>query len=148
DMVQRALDHRFRGRIPVLIEQMLFKRSGIHADSNRNAALLASLDNRFDLLAAADVAGIDSNLVDAVLDRGERKTVIEMNVRNERDMNPLLNLSDGVRGFLIVNSDAHDLAAGLFQPKNLGDRRLDIGRLRRAHALDNDFIASADRQAA
>jgi hypothetical protein len=37
------------------------------------------------------------------------------------------------------------LATRFFEPFDLGDRRLDIGSFRRAHALKDDLVIAADR---
>ncbi len=73
DMVERALHHRLRRRVPVLLKQMVLQRTSVDSDADRDAAFLACLDDGFHLLPLADVAGIDPDLVDAVLNRRERQ---------------------------------------------------------------------------
>ena len=46
------------------------------------------------------------------------------------------------------HGDAHDLAAGVDEAPDLGERGVDVVRLRRRHRLDGDGRAAADRDAA
>lgn len=106
------------------------------------------MDDGFDFVTAANIARIDADLVDAVLNRLQRQTIVEMNIRDKRYRDLLLDLLDRFRGFFIVHRDAHDLASRFFQPVNLGYSRLNVRRLRGAHALNDDVIASANRNVA
>ncbi|CDN42671.1 hypothetical protein BN871_BS_00280 [Paenibacillus sp. P22] len=146
DMEERALYHRFGSRIAVLLQQMVFQGTCVDTDPNRNALVLAGFDDRFDFLAAADVAGIDADLVHPVLDRQQGKPIIEVNVGDERNMDAALDLLDRFRRFLVVDRNPDDLAAGFLQTEYLRYRRFHIRGLGRAHALDDDFVAAPDRQ--
>ena len=50
----------------------------------------------------------------------------------------------GLDVFLLGDGDADDLAAGLFQPVDLGERLLDVEGVGRRHRLDPDRVVAAD----
>ncbi|MNW61208.1 hypothetical protein D3C74_392480 [compost metagenome] len=145
-MEQSALHHRFRGRITVFLKQMVLQRAGVYPDPNRDAAFLTSFNNGLNLLSAADVARINPDLVDAVFDCQQRQLVVEVNVRNQRDMNPFLDFLDRRSRFLIVHRHAYQLATRFLQPEDFRDCRFNVRCFRRTHALNDNFVAAADRQ--
>ncbi|GMA58465.1 hypothetical protein GCM10025858_29680 [Alicyclobacillus sacchari] len=89
---------------------MLFERSGVYTDPNRNPSLFASFDDFFDLLALTDVPRIDPHLVDAVANSFKGETVIKMDIGDERNVNLPLNLLNGFRSIARVDSDPDNLA--------------------------------------
>jgi len=64
--------------------------------------------------------------------------VMEMDVCNERDMNLLLNFSDGPGGFLIDHSDPDDFAARPLETTDLGDGLSYVTCIRLCHGLDGN----------
>lgn len=79
------------------------------------------------------LTGVDANFVRAARRRFDGETVVEMNVRDERDGDILLNFTQRVRGLHIRHRDAHDLAARLFERVDLRDGGLGILSVRVAH---------------
>lgn len=86
---------------------MSLQGAGVNADPDWNAFLFTGFDYCLYLVAAADIAGINPHLVDAVLNRQQRQLVVEMNIRYERNMNLLLDLFDRRSRFLIVDGYAY-----------------------------------------
>ena len=67
-MAQPAFDHALGRRAVVFLQQIFFQRPGVDADANRNFALGRGVDHFFDIFARADVAGIETQTIDALLD--------------------------------------------------------------------------------
>ncbi|MNV92120.1 hypothetical protein D3C71_1866740 [compost metagenome] len=65
-MIKGAFHHGIRCRIAVLIQQMALQGAGIYPNPDRDALLLAGLDDGLHLFAFADIAGIDADLVHPV----------------------------------------------------------------------------------
>ena len=55
-----------------------------------------------------------------------------------------LDLAEHGGVFRLGHGDADQLAAGLFEPMDLGDGRLDVVGIGRGHRLDDDGIIAAD----
>ena len=147
-MSERALDERLGRHAAIFCEQLLFKRAAVHADADGNLVFTAGVYDRLDAVISPDVAGVDANFVRAARRRFDGETVVEMNVRDERDGDILLNFAQRVRGLHIRHRDAHDLAARLFERVDLRDGGLGILSVRVAHRLDRDRRAAADSDAA
>ena len=71
----------------IFLQQIFFQRTGVDADTDRNLALRSRFDDFFDIFARADVAGIEAQTVDALLDGDQRQLVIEMDVGDQRNAN-------------------------------------------------------------
>src|SRR5512135_3381932 len=108
-MAKGALNDRLGGGMPVLLEQMLFKRARVHADANRDAPVLAGADDFGDLVLPADVAGIDPEAVNALLYRRKRQTVIKVDVGNERHSRAVSDRAERSRGVFVRHGEPHDL---------------------------------------
>ena len=81
-MIKRAVAERLRSGVTVLREDLLFERTGIYADSDRDSALTAGVGDRLYPVVGADVAGVDADFINS---RGaclESQFVIEMYVRD------------------------------------------------------------------
>src|SRR5687767_7518286 len=63
-MAHAALDHRFRRRRAVLLEQIFLKRTAVHADSDRHLSRFSGPDDLADAIDRPDVSRIDSKFVD------------------------------------------------------------------------------------
>ena len=61
---------------------------------------------------------------------------------------PVADVRDGGRGLVAIDRDADDFRAGAGERRDLRHRRVDIGRVRVGHRLDDDRGAAADRDAA
>ena len=58
------------------------------------------------------------------------------------------DLRDGGRRRLVVDGDPDQLRSGMGQPGNLDRGRVDVGRVRVRHRLDDDRVGAADEDAA
>src|SRR5262249_1079258 len=75
---------------------------------------------------APDVAGIDADLVDRVIEGSQRHLVIKMDIANEWNVNALLDLAQDSRILRLRHGDTDDLAAGLLHAADLGDGRFEV----------------------
>src|SRR2546428_12955588 len=71
-----------------------------------------------------------------------------MDVRDDRQDRATNDLLEGLAGALVGHGDASDLAAAFLELLDLPDRRVNVVRQGRAHRLDRDRRAAADRRAA
>src|SRR5262244_2950482 len=78
DMTQGRFNHCLGRRSAVLLEQILFKRSAVHANSNRNSLGLRCPNNFANPFVRANVAGIESQLVDSSLESHKREFIVKM----------------------------------------------------------------------
>ena len=97
------------------------------------------------LFPSPDVSRIETDLIDPVLDRCDRETVVEMDVRNDRNAHGSPDRLDRLRAIHIVNSKADDVASGLFERQDLRDRAFRILRVGVGHGLNQDGIPVPDR---
>ena len=105
------------------------------------------------LVLEADIAGIDAVFGEsfgASRILGEQRVAVIVEVADQRrvhaqDVEPLADVRHGRRGLGAVDGDAHELGAGARQRRDLGGRRLDIGRVGIGHRLDDDGRIAAER---
>ena len=93
------------------------------------------------------VARVVADLVDHRRDVGGQAIVL-LEIAGEIGLGPLADLGQGLGVGLGIDRHANDVGPGLDQVLDLGDRRVDVGRLRGTHALNGDGIAGADRKGA
>ena len=86
--------------------------------------------------------------MDARLRRGEGQTIVEMDVRDDRDRRRLDDLRQGVGGLLVRHGETDDLAAGGIEALDLVDGGLRVGGAGVAHRLHRNGGAAADEHAA
>ena len=104
----------------------------------------SGLDHFFDIFARADVAGVEAQAVDALLDGDQRQFVIEMDVGDQRDANFFLDLAELLGRFAHRHGTADDFAAGRFQGPDLLHRGAHVAGVGLGHRLDRDRRIAAD----
>src|SRR5262249_34552894 len=124
--------------------QLALQAAGVDADAHWQALRLGLADDLAVAVIAADVAGVDADLVDRVVHGGQGHLVIEVDVADEGDLDAATDLAEDGGVLRLGHGDTHDFATGLFQAVNLGDRRLDIIGIGRGHRLDPNRVAAAD----
>ena len=144
-MIQRTLHHSFRCRRAVFFQNMLFNRTRVDADANRNVLCPARLRNRLDALFRADIARIDTNGADASLGRGECQPIIKMNIRDDRNRRMRTDGFHRLCGSHIRYRTANNMTACGRQPLNLRQRCLCIARIGIGHRLHGNRCSAADR---
>src|SRR5207302_7518173 len=126
DVAEGALDHRRRAGVAVLLDQLALQATGVDADAHGQALVLGLADDLAVAVVAADVAGVDADLVDGVVHRRQGHLVVEVDVADERnlDLPPDLAQHGGVFG--LGHGDADDLAAGFFEAADFGEDGVEL----------------------
>ncbi|MCY1405881.1 hypothetical protein D9M71_211320 [compost metagenome] len=138
DMAHGRLEQGFGGRFAVFLLQVLFQRSCVHPDANRDVLVAGSVDHRLDAILAADVAGVDAQAIDAQLSHAQGDLVVEVDIRHQRHLDLLLDLAKGFRGIHVRHGNPHDVGAGLFQAANLRNGSGDVQGVGVGHALHSN----------
>ena len=140
----------------VACRERIFERTGVHADADGNARLAGSVYDGVDALGRADVAGIDAERRGTAMRGADGDLVVEVDVRDDGQWAHGGHLLEIRQRRTVGDSDAHDLASGVFQAQDLIEvaarvqmRALtlvdhgDVG-----HRLDDDGRPSPDRDGA
>ena len=143
-MLQCRFYESFRRDAAVLCQKALVQRACIDADADRYAARLRRLSDAAHVLRSADIAGIEPERVNALLDGLKRQAIVKMDVGDERHRRLCLDPADVRRRFLVGYGEAHDVAACSRERLDLANCRLCILRLRIRHGLHGDGSAAAD----
>src|SRR6185503_10208240 len=148
DLLERLDDERL-GRVLARERlEVLRQRAGVGADPHGDPGVLCGSHDLLGLVRPADVAGVDTDGVDAGVDRVEGERGVEVDVGDHRDRREADDQGQRPRVLLLRDGDAHDLAAGGGERGDLRRRGLDVVGLREGHGLDDDRRAAADRDAA
>ena len=143
DLIQGTLHQSFRSDTAVFFHEILLQGAAVDSDADGNITLFCAFDDSFDLVAPADIAGVDPDFVGAVFHGHNGHSVVKVNVRDKRDMNPLFNLTDRSGSFFGGAGAADDLTARLLKPKGLFHCGFDIFSGCICHGLDQDGISAA-----
>ena len=147
-MTHGAVHQCLGGDAAVSGQQVFFQRPAVDADADGDAPLPAGIRHGPHPLLAADVAGVDADLVDAALRAQQRQLVVEMDVRHQRDVDTRLDGRDGPGRLLRGDRHADDLTPRLLQPQDLLHRGVHVLRGGIAHGLDAYRRAAAHGHAA
>ena len=128
----------------VLFLQILFEGTGVHADTDRDVMCSGAGNKFLNPFPSADIAGIEPDLVDPVLDRRDCETVVKMDIGNDRNVHGPPDRLDRLRAIHIVNSKADDVASCPFKRQDLRDGAFNILRVGVGHGLDQDGIPVPD----
>ncbi len=144
-------DHRLWTRVSILVDQVLLEASRIDSDPHRYSLVACPADDLLESLFAADISWVDSDLVNGWAARGrdgvdacERHPVVVVDVGDQRNLDPIANQLDGFDVLFLGHGHADNLAAGLFEPMNLGQRCLGVEGIGGGHRLDPDRLIAAD----
>jgi hypothetical protein len=143
DVPERALDHRLGG-VPQALLEVARERSHVDADPDRRPALQREFDDFLGLVRIGDVPGVQSQLGDAGIDRGEGHAVIEVDVGDDRHRRALHDVRQARGVARVLTGDADDLAAGHREAVHLLQRLFIVGSIGRRHRLHGDRMAAAD----
>ena len=143
-MALGALHHGLRAGVAVLFDEPGLQTAGVDADADGDAPFPAGLRHRLHVLRAADVAGVDADLVNAPLRHRQGQPVVKMNIRHQGDADLLLDFGDGLGGAHIRDGQADNVRPRHLHGLDLGHRGLHVPGLGVAHGLDGDRGAAAD----
>src|SRR5699024_10476179 len=144
DVVEGAFHHGLGHRRAVLGQDVLFQAAAVDPDADGDAPRPAGPHHLFDPVVAADVAGVDPDLVHPDRRAGQCRTVIKMDVRYDGYIYRLLDRLDagGVGGGGAGHTQ--DLAAGGRAPPGLLHIALDVLHRDVEHGLHRDGVGPAD----
>ena len=112
DLHPRRLDERLGGGAAEALVEIRVQRSGVHADADRDAAVLGLGRDELDLLRLAQVARVEAQALHAGLERGERHLEVEVDVGDDRHRRAGHDVGQPLGGLLLVAGAAHDVGAG------------------------------------
>ena len=144
DAPHGALRHGFGGDAAVLLEQVEFDGAGVDADPDGDLMSLTGVGHEPDFVFPTDVAGVDTDLVDARLDGGEGEFIVHLDVRDDGHPDVLFQCFDGLDVFHARDRKADELAARGRQFSRLEDVRFNVALGRIEHGLDDDGCVSAE----
>jgi len=137
DVPEGAFHERGCMRSAMLGQKIPFERSRIDADADGNARLPGRLRNPADFVPR-QVARIDPNRVDPLMDGREGKPVLEMDIGDQRKPAGLPDRPKRLGGLRIRHGDPDDFATGACQAADLANRFPDVARVGIRHGLDDD----------
>ena len=140
-------------RIELVLDRRI-DRPAVDADSNRAVVGRCGLDNELDfilpslgLLMVIKMPWVVPNLVDMRSDL-RHEPIIFLQVDRKVRLGLLSDLGQGDRILVAVDRYTHDVGTGSLQVVYQTDRRWNIGRMGRSHALDRDRVPRSDRDRA
>ena len=147
-MSERAFHQRLRRGVAVFFQKTRFQTAAVHADANGNVPRAAGLDHGPHPLFPADVAGVDADLGRAVFRRADGKTVIKVDIRDQRQRGRSADGSERLCRLHIRHSQPRNLAPGGSQRANLCKAGFHVGRPCIQHRLDGHRRAVTHRHRA
>ena len=114
------------------------------AHTDRNPALFCHIHNRFYTLTTSNVSGIDTNFIRTVLHGCNRKPVIKMDIRNQRDGNLFFDFRQRRSCLLGGNRAADNFTTDFCQLLNLCHRCRNILCLCICHRLNRNRMISSN----
>ena len=134
-----------RGGLAILFQQALVQGATIHADANWNAGIAGGLsDFLHAAIKLADIARVHADGGATSIDGLEDVLRLEVDIRNHRDGRLLGNGRKRFRIDGLRAGNAHDIAAGSGQLRDLLQRAVNVVRLGIGHRLHRDGRVRAD----
>ena len=137
-----VLQRRGDERLPLL------QTAAVHADADGDALRLRRPRDGLDVGAAADVARVEAERLDARLDRRQRAAVVEMDIRHERHGALLRRPSQDLRRLHIGDREPHDVGPRLGAGAEMRGNGGKVVRIVGQHRLHAHRRAAAQRHAA
>ena len=150
-MLHKALarHHELFGlREVIALGDILLKRTGIDADTNRTARCTRSIDHRVNLGPIADIAGIDAQLGSTGLNGTNGKLMVKVDIGDDRHRRLGTDGAETLKRGLSGHAHTHDIAASLRQRAHLRKRCLGISGIGAGHRLNHHRRAATDLYAA
>ena len=143
-MPECAFNEGLRGRTAVLAEYFLVKRSGVHPDADGDPALLRRRDHARYRRGIPDISRVDSQSVGARFHRGDRETVIEMDIRDEGWWEPACVFSPRAAAALSSGTATRTIShPASWSLRDLVHGRVHVPGIGVRHGLHRDGSASA-----
>ena len=148
NMIERAVDHGFGTRFAILLQQMLFQRSGIDANTHRTAIIARRAHHFANTLRVANITRINPQARSTGLRRFDGPAVMKMDIGNDWHLNLLDDFCKRRgRGFIGARY-AHNIGTSFFQLAYLVERCRHIRRRCIGHGLHGKRRVAAHRHLA
>ena len=144
-MAQRRFNQGGRRRLAVFLLQVFFQRTGIDANTDRDATITGGFHHGAHAVFTTDIARVDTQAVDAKFGYAQGDLVVEVDIGHQRHTHLLLDSAEGFGGIHIRHRDPHDVCAGIFQATNLRHGGGHIIGVAVGHALHGDRRIAAHR---
>ena len=118
-MVQSAFHQGLRGGGAVFCQDVLFQGAGIDPNADGDVLLAAGIGHGLHPAVVPDVAGVDTDFVDASGHGLQGQLVVKVDVRHQGDGDPLFDGGDQGHSLLVGDGSPEDLAARLLQAQGL-----------------------------
>ena len=107
--------HHCFDRATVFVLKLLFERTRVYADADRQISLLARVHNGFDVLFRADVARIYADSIDELANY-HGVVVVKVDIGDDGQRASLHYLAQRGGVLFVKHGTAHDIAAGKIKP--------------------------------
>ena len=147
-MIHGALHHGLGHRRAVPGKNVLFQAAAVDADADGNVFGIAGIGHCLDPVVVADVAGIDADFIGAGINGRQRRLIVKMDIRHNRNVHHFLDgrHHGGIGGG--GHRDADNLAARFGHPLGLLHVTGNVLDRNVQHGLHRDGVAAADGEIA
>ena len=142
-MFQGTFHQTPRGYPAVFFHQFFFQRTAVYTDTDRNMFFFCHFHHLTDTVFITDVAGVDTNFINAQFHDTQCQTIIKVDVCHQRNMNLFFDFTNGICRFHIRHCHTHQFTACCFQRMNLRHRSRYISGICITHGLDDNGVAAA-----
>ncbi len=141
---QSGFHEGVRGGGAVFRPEVFFERAGVHSNANGGIFFLGEQDDFFEVSFVKKVSWVDADFVGAVVERGNRKARVEVNIGDNWERNAFFNERNGFSGIKVWNGHAHQIAAFVVHGFNFGNHAVHIFCFAHGHGLDGHRMLGAD----
>ena len=142
--MQRALDQCFGGGCTVFCQNTFLNRTRIDPDADRNITRTSGLHDRFHAVFPANITGIEADFIHTGGNRIQRKPVIKMDIRDDRNGRLFTDNFERTRCRLVGHGTAHNVTACRSQCANLFQCRLCVASVGVGHRLHRHRCTTAN----
>src|SRR3990172_8950387 len=122
----------------IFLQKVILKRTRIYPYPYWYSPVFGRMDYLSYPVTGAYVAGIQPQTINPVVNRHEGQPVIKVYVSNKRDMNSLLNVSNGCNRISVRHCNTNYFTPCILKPLYLGNCGADIPCICIGHRLDNN----------
>ena len=147
-MFQGTFYQALRGDAAIFFYQLFFQRTTVYANTDGDMFFFRHLHHLTDTVFIADIAGVDTNFINAQFHHTQCQTIIKVDICYQRNMNLFFDFTNGICRFHIRHCYTHQFTACCFQGMNLRHSSCHISGICITHGLDDNRIAAAQFQIA
>ncbi len=125
-MAHGGFQQRLRRGLTIFFLQILFQRSGVNANTDRDIFVARTINNHANTFFITDIAWVDTQTIDAVFRDFQRNAVVKVNIRDQRYTHLLLNQFEGFCRVHGRNGNTNYVSANALKRFNLRNRRVHV----------------------